>query len=448
MDVSRRVAVVLVALTAMALAPSDRLTRATGATVLVKVGRFSRNRTVANVGSGFFVDGRGHVVTSADVVAPDIAGGLESQGMQIAAALGGIEVVAGSGRPGAQAVPATVIRLDRHRGLALLEVPLAWPDWIDLSMPVEAVLGGSAMALGYSGASGEGNPVVAVIRAQETSGGSIPNEANAAFALDAAIPESASGGPVLDEAGDLIGIVVPSARGATATARVIPAATLSGFVAETLAARPGAVAQPGWAAPAARASGAVPLPGNEPTRRTRLTQLASPLQAHTDREQNGLVVTNSNVGEVAFVVNEARYVGLSRELRAVALEFDRAEFRLGPLTVAMTYGSATASSAPSGEAASGPFLTAPIGRARAGAAATESQESGQEAPPPAGETGGSRAASRGPIYRPSLSERIANARTALEASRARVRTAQLCRCPDNRWFRVGGTSARDRCVVP
>ncbi len=138
---------VLLASPALAAAKQE-LTRAIDATVFIKVDRFFRNQSVPTFGSGFFVDARGHVMTNWHVVAPQIQLVLEGRDTAVATTLGAVKVVVNSGRADEVTLVARILRLDRARDLALLEVPFAAKAWLDVSAPPEIALTDAVVAVG------------------------------------------------------------------------------------------------------------------------------------------------------------------------------------------------------------------------------------------------------------------------------------------------------------
>ena len=566
------VALVLASSSATAVVPQEGLERARGATVLVKVERYFHDRHLSASGAGLFVDDRGHVLTAWRLVAPEFVMRTDGRDTEVVTTVGSVAVVVASGQPDEQTLPARVLRLDRARELALLEVAFGSPTFLAVSAAAQVAPREAVLLLGYPtaelGAVRGRNPAVT-----ETAGTVISIRRNAAgggelVELAADLSPSGCGGPVLDGHGDVVGVVA-SARGGPGMALAVAPDELRGFRDEaqfdvrltppwistsggplllevrpllrnvgglsgraTLAAGavevarrdltarlgsltaqlllPALAAEPrvpavftlslqlsdaagrpvfrhDWTIPvqvkgaAEQAServaanlspsrggpanqpsarnGAVmpsqpaPLPGNERNRDKPLSRLASGVKLADAGESTGLVVKNSNLGGVAFVVVESHYAALPPELREIAIQFDRAEFGLGSLTVGVTYGSGSmASEAPGGDAG-GPFAVRPIGKAQAAAAATVSQgvaDTGGPAPSASGGAGGAGSGARGGGggYAGGLGQQISNARASVDAAHAKVLQAGICRCPDHTWFRGVDRGRCERCTTP
>lgn len=185
-------------------------------------------------------------------------------------------------------------------------------------------------------------------------------------------------------------------------------------------------------------------PANQTAGRPPLSQLASGIKLRGAGDEKGIVISNSNLNNVGFVINETRYAALPTELRALAIEFDRAEFHLRGLTAAITYGTDSFvgdDAAPAGSPVS-PGTRA-IGQARTAASAERAQA---EATARRAEAARARASDES--YRVGVSQDIGTARATLEATRAKVVAAKLCRCPDNTWFRSADRASCERCIAP
>lgn len=531
--------------------PPDAVQRAIGATVFIKVERTFRNQALPTFGSGFFIDKNGHILTNWHVVAPQLQLRLDGRDSEVSTTVNAVNVVVNSGAGGEQTLVARVLRLDRSRDLALIKVPFTPSAWLDVSAPPEVALTDAVVAVGYPFgdllALNKRNPEVTVTRGHTTSIRHDEKGGVEAFQLDAAVNPGNSGGPVLNEAGSVVGVAWAGVTGATGTALAIapgrvrafsdsiqfsvsidppaiytrsqplvievgsllrettglqgrvtltgpdidetgvelvargPKLTCSLGVPEvskaagtvksytltmhlidsggrkvhrqawSLPLREGQAAQLQTERPAASvlrdrrdyrnegSSGEIWMPpgageqGAQGSGKTPLSQLASAvkLRRSPDSDQ-GLVVTNSNLNSVGFVVNDAWYAALPDGVRSVAIEFDRAEFRLRGASAGVSYGSGFFDNAPSTESSSG------SGRSRGSRAAQASNERARVAD----------AKASSESYRTGVAQDASSARTSLEAARGKVLDAKLCRCPDHTWFRIGDKASCERCVSP
>jgi len=105
---------------------------------------------------------------------------------------------------GEQATRASVAGIDRERDLALLEVPEVGGKPVSVSAAGRVILGETVTVAGY--------PLSTMLGALNITNGTVSSESGAGraglFQISAPVQPGSSGGPVLDESGDLLGIVV------------------------------------------------------------------------------------------------------------------------------------------------------------------------------------------------------------------------------------------------
>lgn len=190
--------------------PKDFLENATKATVYIKVDRTYRGQVVPAHGSGFFVDPRGFILTNWHVVAPQVEVKYEGRAAEVATAVGQIQVVVGSGTAGERTMPAKVVALDRTWDLALLWVQMLAPAVLPLA-ETSPELADDVWVLGYPFgallASNKGNPEVSVTAGKVTAIRHNERREKAFLQFDAAAGPGSSGGPVMNKAGQVVGVV-------------------------------------------------------------------------------------------------------------------------------------------------------------------------------------------------------------------------------------------------
>lgn len=239
------VANVVLALTAVAIpaaaAPQEpagvkdlraALSEGLAATVFVKVERSFRGRIVRTGGSGFFIGSKGILLTNWHVVAPQVEVDYDGRKAEIATAIGAMDVVVSSGTPGERSLRAKVVALDRDRDLALLSVPGPAPAVLSLA-DTAVQLADEVWVLGYPFgellAANQRNPEVTATSGRVTS---IRHDAQGRptyVQFDAVANPGNSGGPVLDTAGRVAGVVTKGIQGA-GTSFAVPLEQVRQFV--------------------------------------------------------------------------------------------------------------------------------------------------------------------------------------------------------------------------
>ncbi len=156
----------------------------------------TRSASGAGTGSGFVIDSDGHVLTNNHVVADQTS----------------IVVVTHDGRE----LDATVVGRDAAYDLAVLQVPARDVDPLPWGQSSAVVVGDPVVAVGAPlgfGSTVTSGIVSAVNRPVATSGGDDETSYINAIQTDAAINPGNSGGPLLDAAGQVVGINSAIARG-------------------------------------------------------------------------------------------------------------------------------------------------------------------------------------------------------------------------------------------
>ncbi len=202
------------------------------ATVLVKVERTFRGCVFRTGGSGSFIGSKGIVLPNWHVVAPQIEVDYDGRKAEITTAIGAIEVVVSSGMPGERSLRAKVVALDRDRDLALLSVPGPAPAVLSLA-DTEVQLADVVWVLGSPFgellAANQRNPEVTATSGRVTS---IRHDAQGRptyVQFDAVTNPGNSGGPVLDAAGRVAGVVTMGIQGA-GTSFAVPLEQVRQFV--------------------------------------------------------------------------------------------------------------------------------------------------------------------------------------------------------------------------
>jgi S1-C subfamily serine protease len=197
----------------------EELERATQATAYLRVARVFHGIYFPTTGTGFFIHPDGYLLTNWHVIADQIEMYVDGERREIPTNVLSLEVVIASGTPQERVIPGEIIARDRETDLALIRVPLAAPSWIDPAdiRPVRVtdrvwVIGypfGGLLALEDAGldAADKPNPEVTVTSGMVTSLRHNRTGVVEAVQVDAAVNPGNSGGPLLDDAGRLTGVV-------------------------------------------------------------------------------------------------------------------------------------------------------------------------------------------------------------------------------------------------
>lgn len=216
-----------------ASSPADQLARLTAATVVIKLERMYRGEKIPTQGSGFFVDGRGTIVTNWHVVSPQVEVNLDGIRAETSTATGELSVVIGSGTHEERVVRAKVLTLDRRRDLALIRVQeqsLAWLDIGDKPLKVADPIWVAGFPFGDLLARNAANPELTLTTGRVTSIRHDEAGIEDAIQIDAAVNPGNSGGPLLDSTCRVIGVVNAGISNANLTSFAIPLAKLQQFI--------------------------------------------------------------------------------------------------------------------------------------------------------------------------------------------------------------------------
>lgn len=125
------------------------LEKATAASVYIKAERNFRGHRIPTVGSGFFIDGKGTVLTNWHVVAEQVEIPTEDRVVEIATMVGTIQVVMGSGGADKRTLEAKVLATDRSLDLALPRVTWQPTAYLQLAEALPR-LGDPVWVVGFS----------------------------------------------------------------------------------------------------------------------------------------------------------------------------------------------------------------------------------------------------------------------------------------------------------
>ena len=208
---------------AMAAIDRDTLQRIKRATVFVSLGQ-QRN---AGSGSGFLVHregGRGWVVTNAHVASKAVDGGLR--------------VVFNSGTRKADSIPATVVGLSRSRDLAVLELQApSLPKPLPIAPNARAHETQTVHIVGFPFGKGfatnRETPIITISRGTVSSQRMDVNDQARLMQIDGDLNPGNSGGPIVDDAGQVVGVAVATVR-RTNIGFAIPLAPVVEMLAGTL----------------------------------------------------------------------------------------------------------------------------------------------------------------------------------------------------------------------
>lgn len=254
----------LVILTASVIARAQSvdqsaLRSAIDSVVFLKMNRSFGNSYFTTSGTGFFVHPDGYVLTNWHVVADTVEMWTNGVLRDINAKVLDLEVVIHSGSDGERVISGKIVALDRQRDLALLKVGSKAPSWLDVSEPNDVrvvdrvwVIGfplGEMLALGESSRTVgfERNPEVSVNSGLVTS--LRRNEAGKLVMVqtDAAVNPGNSGGPLINDAAQVVGVVNAKMAHTEGLGFAISPAVLDEFVSSKAASvsfEPGVVVSP------------------------------------------------------------------------------------------------------------------------------------------------------------------------------------------------------------
>ena len=186
--------------------------------VFVRVNRVFRGRYFPSSGSGFFVHPEGYVLTNWHVVSDQIMVNLYGDSREVSTKVVGLKVVVFSGTAQERVIKARVVARDRDRDLALLKTEYEPKGWLDIASPSTVELTDQVWIVGYplgelvaigkkSEEDTEVNPEVSINSGMVTSLRLDEKGVLKAIQTDAAVNPGNSGGPMINSAGEIVGVV-------------------------------------------------------------------------------------------------------------------------------------------------------------------------------------------------------------------------------------------------
>lgn len=208
--------------------------RVSAACVFIKLDRVFRNLVIPAAGSGFFVNGNGHLVTNWHVVAPQVEIDFDGRDAEVSTMIGRLKVVVLGGSPEELELEAKTLVLDRKRDLAILQVPYRSAVWLEPSLEPQAQVTAPIWVAGFpfgeTLALNKRNPEPTITSGRVSALRHASDGAVEAFQLDAAVNPGNSGGPVVSEDGHVLGVVKSVVRSATGTSLAITPQNLRTFL--------------------------------------------------------------------------------------------------------------------------------------------------------------------------------------------------------------------------
>ena len=216
------------------------LRRATSATVLIRVSRVYGGAQFHSTGSGVLISADGHVLTNWHVVAEQINALIYGARREVSTHVQGIDVVIGSGELEERTLPARIVARDRKRDLAILQVRFkpkshlgaaeVYPLKVAQKVWVIGFPFGDLLSESDAGLEEPRNPELTVSSGIITSLRHDKDGHLRAIQTDAAVNPGNSGGPMLDAAGHLIGIINARIQGGEGIGFGIPINVLHSFL--------------------------------------------------------------------------------------------------------------------------------------------------------------------------------------------------------------------------
>ncbi|MCW8985946.1 MAG: serine protease [Thermoanaerobaculales bacterium] len=219
----------------------DTLEAVSRATVFLKVERSFSGGGFATVGTGFFIDGRGYILTAYHIIDTRTYIPLNGRITAASAPVRKIVAVIDSGTAREREVGATVVAHDPDRDLALLHVRTAAPAVLDTRIQsVFPKMTDSVWAVGFP--FGEllaiarwtdenlANPELSVNMGRITSLRKDDTGDLAMIQTDAAVNPGNSGGPLLDEDGRLLGMVFAKIGDSSGVGFAVPVQEIGSFL--------------------------------------------------------------------------------------------------------------------------------------------------------------------------------------------------------------------------
>lgn len=237
----------------------DVLRNAIDAVVYLRMNRSFGNAYFTTSGTGFLVHPDGYILTNWHVVADTIEINLDGIARDVNAKVLDLEAVLHSGTERERVVDAKVIALDRARDLALLRVATRAPAHLDVAGTPSVqvtdrvwVIGfplGELLALDSGGrpAGSDRNPEISVNAGMVTSLRRNESGKLAMIQTDAAVNPGNSGGPLINDAGEVVGVVNAKIMRTEGLGFAISPAVLAEFVNErgsSVSFEPGVILDP------------------------------------------------------------------------------------------------------------------------------------------------------------------------------------------------------------
>jgi hypothetical protein len=202
----------------------DTVERIASASVFIKVERVFKYEGFPSSGSGFFIHPDGYILTNWHVVADQISSHLWSREREVNAKVIRLAAVIDSGLRTEREIPAKIVARDRERDLALLKVNFRPKSYLSVDSVHDVRLGERIWSAGFPygdllamekqvNEQDMPNPEVSLTFGMVTS---LRRNAEGVLTMiqtDAALNPGASGSPIVNAGGHLVGVVVAGIQG-------------------------------------------------------------------------------------------------------------------------------------------------------------------------------------------------------------------------------------------
>jgi len=214
--------------------------RASQATVFIKASRIYRGTYLPTTGTGFFVSQSGLVLTNWHVVADQLMAMIYGTEREVSTRVQKLEVVVNSGTDQEKVIEGKVVARDRQNDLALVDVHYRPAVWLDISSPPEVAVTDKVWIIGFpfgqllaqestTPSAITFNPEVSINVGLVTSLRRDTKGELRALQTDAALNPGNSGGPMLNEHGEVVGVVNAMIYGGQGLGFAISGNVLRGF---------------------------------------------------------------------------------------------------------------------------------------------------------------------------------------------------------------------------